>query len=138
MHRAIWPEFFYQHGPLLSNEPHTFRPALLQSRHCSCLFIFCPYGPLQKTVRLALSNELLSSSGVTVAPHRPCPLHLSPCLVSSFIYCNAFAAITQQLSSCRFFSFFLCLHTRAHSHASKLAHDQSKIKAVVRSPFDSF
>jgi len=47
---------------LLSNEPHTFSLALLESRHCSCLFMLCQYGPLQKIVRLALSKELLSSS----------------------------------------------------------------------------
>lgn len=125
---------------MVSNEPYTFSIALLESKHRSCLFMICQYGPLQKIVRLALSRELLSSSlslfsWVTVAPLWPSLPHLSPCQDSSFIYRKAFTQIntaTQQLP---------CTHTHSphtrgrtrvhfvHQHAPQiLAYDQSKTK----------
>lgn len=128
---------FYQHGLSVSNEPHTFSFALLESKHCSCLFIICQYVPLQKIVRLALSRELLSSSHssslslsswVTVALLWPSLLHLSPCQDSSFIYRKAFTQIntaTQQLP---------CTHTQTYTHTQTqarsqiLAYDQSRTK----------
>lgn len=106
---------------MVSNEPYTFSIALLESKHRSCLFMICQYGPLQKIVRLALSRELLSSSlslfsWVTVAPLWPSLPHLSPCQDSSFIYRKAFTQIntaTQQLPCTHTHS----PHTWAHASA---------------------
>lgn len=98
---------------MVSNEPHTFSLALLESKQGSCLFIICQCGPLQKIVRLALSRQLLSS-WVTVALLWPSLLHLSPCQDSSFIYRKAFTQIntaTQQLP-----------RTHTHTHANTRTH----------------
>lgn len=106
----------HRRGLLVSNDAPNFSRAMLESRRCECLFMICQYGPLQKTVRLALSTESLSFLW-------SCPLHLSAGRDLDFIHRKAFTRLNTAAHTNS--HTHLCGHTRVlstHRHALRFWH----------------